>query len=130
MTKEEYTSYLKSEYWKGYSYAIIKEREFICQDCGKQFYNQRNRLQVHHLHYRDVKPWSYKPDEIVVLCEECHKRRHGIISVPKRPVSQNKWLEDNFSYITETPKPPRSKATIIVTVVVILTLIVLGIMSF
>ena len=78
MTKEEYEKLLKSDYWKGYSYSLIKERNFTCADCGRQFLNERNKLQVHHLVYRDVNPWSYRPDEVVVLCEECHKRRHGI----------------------------------------------------
>lgn len=80
MTKEEYERLLKSDYWKGYSYSLIKERNFICEDCGRQFYNQRNKLHVHHLVYRDVNPWSYNPDEVVVLCEECHKKRHGLLS--------------------------------------------------
>ncbi len=78
MTKEEYERLLKSDYWKGYSYSLIKERNFTCEDCGRRFYGERNKLQVHHLVYRDVNPWSYSPDEVVVLCEECHKKRHGI----------------------------------------------------
>ena len=86
MTKEEYERLLKSDYWKGYSYSIIKERNFTCEDCGRQFLNERNKLQVHHLVYRDVKPWSYKPEELIVLCEDCHRKRHGIAS----PVSQEK----------------------------------------
>ena len=53
--------------WKGYSYSLIKERNFTCEDCGKTFYNERNKLQVHHLVYRDTNPWSYKPEELVVL---------------------------------------------------------------
>ena len=78
MTKEEYERLLKSDYWKGYSYSLIKERNFTCEDCGRRFYGERNKLQVHHLVYRDVNPWSYSPDEVVVLCEDCHKKRHGI----------------------------------------------------
>ena len=78
MTREEYEKLLKSDYWKGYSYSLIKERNFTCEDCGRTFLNERNKLQVHHLVYRDINPWSYKPEELVVLCEECHKRRHGI----------------------------------------------------
>lgn len=80
MTKEEYEKLLKSDYWRGYSYSLIKERDFTCEDCGRRFYNERNKLQVHHLVYRDVNPWSYRPDEVVVLCEECHKRRHGLLT--------------------------------------------------
>ena len=79
MTREEYEKLLKSEYWKGYSYSLIKERNFTCEDCGKRFFNERNKLQVHHLVYRDINPWSYNPDEVVVLCESCHKKRHGIM---------------------------------------------------
>lgn len=78
MTKEEYEALLKSDYWKGYSYSLIKERNFTCEDCGRRFVNERNKLQVHHLVYRDTNPWSYKPEEVIVLCEDCHKRRHGI----------------------------------------------------
>ncbi len=85
MTKEEYEKLLKSDYWKGYSYSLIKERNFTCEDCGRTFLNERNKLQVHHLVYRDINPWSYKPEELVVLCEECHKRRHGIYTKEERP---------------------------------------------
>ena len=93
MTKEEYERLLKSDYWKGYSYSIIKERNFTCEDCGRQFLNERNKLQVHHLVYRDVKPWSYKPEELIVLCEDCHRKRHGIASpTPPKVSPTNKIL--------------------------------------
>ena len=91
MTREEYERLLKSDYWKGYSYSLIKERNFTCEDCGRQFPNERNKLQVHHLVYRDVNPWSYRPDEVVVLCEECHKKRHGINDKPLNPIRENLW---------------------------------------
>ena len=84
MTREEYERLLKTDYWKGYSYSLIKERNFTCQDCGRRFPNERNKLQVHHLVYRDVYPWSYRPDEVVVLCEECHRKRHGIKNEPSQ----------------------------------------------
>ena len=100
MTKEEYKRLLQSDYWKGYSYSLIKERDFTCEDCGRRFYNERNKLQVHHLVYRDVNPWSYSPDEVVVLCEECHKKRHGIVTEPEP--------EQNASY-TQSPFGESSK---------------------
>ena len=31
MTKEEYERLLKFDYWKGYSYSLIKERNFTCK---------------------------------------------------------------------------------------------------
>ena len=36
MTKEEYKSVLNSEYWRRYSDAIVKERDWTCEDCGKK----------------------------------------------------------------------------------------------
>lgn len=106
MTKEEYERLLKSDYWKGYSYSLIKERNFTCEDCGRSFYNERNKLQVHHLVYRDVNPWSYRPEEVIVLCEECHKKRHGIPteSAENTSYSQKPWgdYNKNYSSTTET----------------------------
>lgn len=103
MTREEYENLLKSDYWKGYSYSLIKERNFTCEDCGRRFPNERNKLQVHHLVYRDVNPWSYRPDEVIVLCEECHKKRHGIKESPIQKNNDpwqgyaNSTLSDTFS---------------------------------
>ena len=98
MTREEYKKLLASDYWKGYSYSLIKERNFTCEDCGRMFYNERHKLQVHHLVYRDVNPWSYKPEEIVVLCEECHKKRHGITFTPP----QTQHYTNQYPYIQYT----------------------------
>ncbi len=97
---------LKSDYWKGYSYSLIKERNFTCEDCGRRFYNERNKLQVHHLVYRDVNPWSYSPDEVVVLCEECHKKRHGLAFETEQQTSysQTPFGEYDKSYTNSTDK--------------------------
>ena len=108
---------MQSDYWKGFSYSLIKERDFTCADCGKRFPNERNKLQVHHLVYRDVNPWSYKPEEMVVLCEECHKKRHGIYSEPIKgefegysrsySFSPDSRQERSFSYSSETKDETR-----------------------
>lgn len=99
MTKEEYQKLLQSDYWKGYSYSLIKERDFTCEDCGRSFPNERNKLQVHHLVYRDVNPWSYKPEEVVVLCEECHKKRHGLY-VEEKPAENESYISESSSTTT------------------------------
>lgn len=102
--KEEYKKLLQSDYWKGYSYSLIKERDFTCEDCGRRFYNERNKLQVHHLVYRDVYPWSYNPDEVIVLCEDCHKKRHGVFTESDQTVSytQTPLGEYNKDYSSST----------------------------
>lgn len=101
MTREEYENLLKSDYWKGYSYSLIKERNFTCEDCGRRFPNERNKLQVHHLVYRDVNPWSYRPDEVIVLCEECHRKRHGIEDAPNQNTNDT-WRGFASSSSTDT----------------------------
>lgn len=93
MTKEEYENLLQSDYWKGYSYSLIKERNFTCEDCGRSFPNMRNMLQVHHLVYRDANPWSYKPEELIVLCKECHQKRHGIYP-DSEPVAEKETTDE------------------------------------
>lgn len=101
MTKEEYEKLLQSDYWKGYSYSLIKERNFTCEDCGRSFPNMRNMLQVHHLVYRDANPWSYNPEELIVLCKECHQKRHGIYPeeevVPEEETSDEKIDEQPYT---------------------------------
>ena len=110
MTKEEYEKLLQSDYWKGFSYSLIKERNFTCEDCGRTFYNQRNKLQVHHLVYRVINPWSYKPEEMVVLCEECHKKRHGFIHEEYQEANTTQTKDTfgdytkTYSYSTGAPK--------------------------
>ena len=101
MTKEEYEKLLQSDYWKGYSYSLIKERNFTCEDCGRSFPNMRHMLQVHHLVYRDANPWSYNPEELIVLCKECHQNRHGIYHeeevVPEEETSDEKIDEQPYT---------------------------------
>ena len=101
MTREEYEKLLQSDYWKGYSYSLIKERNFTCEDCGRSFPNMRHMLQVHHLVYRDANPWSYNPEELIVLCKECHQKRHGIYHeeevVPEEETSDEKIDEQPYT---------------------------------
>ena len=109
MTKEEYEKLLKSDYWKGYSYSLIKERNFKCEDCGIFFHNERHKLQVHHLVYRDANPWSYKPEELVVLCEKCHKKRHGIIDDIEIVPSTHNISESTNEYTKTYSYSPENK---------------------
>lgn len=102
MTKQEYKNLLESDYWKGFSFSIIKERNFTCEDCGACYPGERNKLQVHHLVYRDINPWSYAPDEMVVLCRSCHEKRHGIIHPQKNPF-EGEENEEKLSELDVTP---------------------------
>lgn len=72
MTKEEYKSLLLDARWKDLSIIIKKRDKFECKKCG---YNKR--LQVHHKVYiKGRMPWEYDSNQLVTLCEECHKKEH------------------------------------------------------
>jgi len=121
MTKEEYHNLLNSDYWKGFSYSLIKERNFTCEDCGRQFPNERNKLHVHHLVYRDTNPWSYAPHEMVVLCKECHMKRHGIVEEPARPL-QTQQSNTYAGSIATNNTPSKNKSIWIILLVFFLLL--------
>jgi 5-methylcytosine-specific restriction endonuclease McrA len=62
--------YLRSPHWHG-----VRAREFSraghrCERCGA-----RERLDVHHRHYRRL--WREKSRDLKVLCRSCHNRAHG-----------------------------------------------------
>ncbi len=137
MTREEYERLLQSDYWKGYSYSLIKERNFTCEDCGRSFPNERNKLQVHHLVYRDAYPWSYKPEELIVLCEDCHRKRHGMYVEPEQPLHTDSrsyystrtdnrvsFNNDRFEGLVEPPKKNYNKYFIIGGIILIFALFV------
>lgn len=137
MTREEYEKLLQSDYWKGYSYSLIKERNFTCEDCGRSFPNERNKLQVHHLVYRDANPWSYKPEELIVLCEDCHRKRHGMYTEPEQSVqtdgrsyystrTDNRMPvnNDRFEGLVDPPKKNYNKYIMIGGIILIFALFV------
>lgn len=66
----EYLTYIKSEKWKLFSAAIKHERGNKCENCG---YNRR--LHAHHLTYERL--FNELPQDIKILCHDCHEKVHG-----------------------------------------------------
>jgi hypothetical protein len=74
--QRQYRKFLQSDFWK----RLSKEKKDLvgkCEECGES-----NDLESHHLVYRD--DW-YKtlPEDLQVLCCECHRKIHG---VPNKPM--------------------------------------------
>ena len=94
--KEQYKALLDTPQWKMYRSIVIELFGGKCQECGDS-----ECLQVHHVRYiPELKPWQYKnPDDIAVLCENCHRREHGLPTGPKntkfKPLTQ---LLDSLMY--------------------------------
>lgn len=63
-----YSEYLQTNWWKNKSREI---RSVInkCELCGS-----KDKLQVHHLHYRTLYKEQYT--DLQVLCDNCHWHEH------------------------------------------------------
>lgn len=67
----------KSQYlhpkWQKRRLEMLEYASFQCQECE----DTETTLHVHHKCYvkgRDI--WDYSDDELIVLCDECHKHEH------------------------------------------------------
>ena len=65
-----YKEYLKTAWWKFKREQKIRSVDGRCERCLK-----KNRLQVHHLHYRSL--WGEKNYDLEVLCAGCHILEHS-----------------------------------------------------
>jgi hypothetical protein len=66
-----YSEKLKDPRWQRKRLEIFQRDNFICQDCG----DNTNTLHVHHLKYEKKDPWDYDNNDLITLCETCHKDR-------------------------------------------------------
>ena len=66
---KEYKKYIKSKEWQEKRALKIEEVGF-CQKCGAT-----ENLHVHHLTYENFK--NEKPEDLQVLCKDCHMKVHG-----------------------------------------------------
>ena len=69
-----YNKQLKNEKWKAFRNFVFVVRGCKCEMCGAT-----QKLQVHHPNYiKGRKAWEYTCNEVVVLCEQCHRKAHGL----------------------------------------------------
>ena len=69
-----YNEQLKNEKWKAFRNFIFVVRGYKCEMCGAT-----QKLQVHHPNYiKGRKAWEYTCNEVIVLCEQCHRKAHGL----------------------------------------------------
>lgn len=71
---ETYDKQLNDPRWKSFRRFIFVARGRRCEMCGST-----KVLQIHHPRYiHGRRAWEYTCNEVVVLCNECHKAVHGI----------------------------------------------------
>ncbi len=70
----KYKDQLKTKEWEDYRKVVFSNKGKICEMCGA-----KKKLQIHHKKYIfGRKAWEYPLSEIMVLCEDCHKKVHNI----------------------------------------------------
>lgn len=69
-----YWEKLKDPRWQKKRLETMQAAEFACQMC----YDSTSTLNVHHKQYfKGREPWEYDFDQLVVLCDSCHKEEHA-----------------------------------------------------
>lgn len=57
----------------------LETLDFWGFQCGNDCENTDSQLHVHHpIYMKGRKIWEYEPQELQVLCENCHKKAHKI----------------------------------------------------
>lgn len=65
-----YAERLKDPRWQKRRLEIMSRDGFACQSC----FGDEETLHVHHIVYRKkAMPWEYPDEDLVTLCESCHK---------------------------------------------------------
>jgi hypothetical protein len=70
-----YADYLQTEHWRITRLLLFRRVGKRCVQCAA-----RQRLQVHHLHYRTL--WHESQVDLRVLCDTCHQITHNLLEPP------------------------------------------------
>ena len=70
MTFEDYREYLRSDDWRDRRKQLMDEASWTCSDCGDK------AKELHHENYDNLGSEELDVD-VVPLCTDCHKDRHG-----------------------------------------------------
>ena len=72
-----YDELLTKQEWYDFRNKVINDRGYVCEFC-----KNKHNLQIHHkLYYKKpdkekIEPWLYNMDEVLLLCDNCHKSIH------------------------------------------------------
>jgi hypothetical protein len=68
-----YDEYLKTEEWQMQRQAALRRANYQCFMC-----RNKTKLEVHHRTYERL--GAELPEDLIVLCEPCHRRHHGMLA--------------------------------------------------
>lgn len=86
----DYAEYIRSWEWRWFRETILPARDYQCERCG--WPAPEVVLHLHHLHYETLGKETEK--DVLVLCEECHKKEHKIDERPQafNERAMRRWL--------------------------------------
>lgn len=70
--KHSYSEYLASPHWQALRVKMLERARYKCEACQ----DTDSVLHVHHLTYERL--GCELEEDLIVLCEECHKVEHGL----------------------------------------------------
>lgn len=70
----DYSQYLDSPFWKYVSGLFKVARDFTCENCGRLLCP--TQLVVHHRSYEHLGSELSHPEDMAVLCRDCHAEVH------------------------------------------------------
>jgi 5-methylcytosine-specific restriction endonuclease McrA len=71
LKKKNYKLFLKSKYWKEVRLVVYKRDNYKCVYCGS-----KEKIQAHHLTYKNHYKEHKNLQDLITLCEKCHKSEH------------------------------------------------------
>lgn len=74
----KYYDFLRTAYWQIIATQVKYEKDMVCESCGKRF-NKMQFLDVHHKDYSIHGEEHLHLDDLVCLCDFCHKNIHNIV---------------------------------------------------
>jgi hypothetical protein len=95
MSKKSYQTLLQDPRWKARSKEIMQKDRFRCVSCSES-----KNLNVHHISYKKefTFPWDYDDNELMTLCESCHKALHDQIDAARIALAEH--FEKGLRYNT------------------------------
>jgi hypothetical protein len=81
MAEKTYYEKLKDPRWQKVRLQAMEKANFCCQMC----FDDSTSLNVHHKEYfKGHEPWEYNLNQLIVLCEDCHKNHHAYKDMLKK----------------------------------------------
>jgi len=101
--KRIYLEYIRSEHWLILRMQALQRDKFRCARCGN-----RRFLHVHHVHYKDDLA-TCTVDDLLTLCEKCHKKIHK-----KEFKERRRWRRWRWKKLGITGPKPRLRVAALI----------------